>query len=137
MSGQVEQLNAVPLPEQAHEEVVLEQRALLAAQLYAVPEPEQTSQSPVHKLVLATQLPELQTSQLPVQSESTSIHTPIEPATLHLRQLPLQFSILVSQQTPLTQNPEAQSIALAHSIPSALLPVIPLQTVLVYVCIWS
>jgi len=84
VSGHDEQLNTVPLPEQPHEAVVFEQRALLAAQLYAISEPEQTSQSPVHKAASAIQFPELQMSQLPVQRESTFEQIPIEPATLHL-----------------------------------------------------
>jgi len=90
----------VPLPEQLQELAVFEHRALLAAQLYAVPEPEQMSQLPVHKLTLAAQLPELQISQLPVQSEFTSVHVPIEPATLQRLQLPSQ---IVAQQTVSTQ----------------------------------
>ena len=65
-----------------------------------MPEPEQTSQLPVHKVTSDAQLPELQMSQLPVQSEATSVHIPIELATLHLLQLPSQ---VVAQQTPSTQ----------------------------------
>jgi len=83
----------VPLPEQPHEAVVLEQRALLAAQL-----------------------PEVQTSQLPVQSEATSVHVPREPTTLQRLQLPVHR---VLQQYPSTQISEAQSIAAVHECPPA------------------
>ena len=105
------QLNDVPEPEQPQELVLFEQRALLAAQVYAVPEPEQTSQLPVHIASTAAQLPELQTSQLPVQSEATSVHVPREPTTLQRLQLPVHR---VLQQYPSTQISEAQSSAAVH-----------------------
>ena len=78
----------MPLPEQPHELVVFEHRALFAAQL-----------------------PELQISQLPVQSEITSVHVPSEPATLHRLQLPSQE---VAQHTPFSQCVESQSPSKVH-----------------------
>jgi len=71
---------------------------------------------PVHVAATAAQLPEVQTSQLPVQSEATSVHVPREPTTLHLLQLPVHR---VLQQYPSTQISEAQSIAAVHECPPA------------------
>ena len=83
----------MPLPEQLHEAIVFEQRVLSA-----------------------TQLPDVQTSQLPVQSEFASVHVPKEPATLQRLQLPVHR---VLQQYPSTQNSEAQSIEAVHECPPA------------------
>jgi len=69
------------------------------------------TQLPVHTLAFGSQLPALQTSQLPVQSEATSVHVPREPTTLQRLQVPAHT---VSQQYPSTQISEAQSSAAVH-----------------------
>jgi hypothetical protein len=84
----------LPLPEQLHEAVVFEQRALLAAQLYALPEPEQVSQSPVHKVTSEAQLYALpepeQMSQLPVHKVTSEAQLYALPEPEQMSQLPVQ-----------------------------------------------
>ncbi len=79
-----------PVPE--HTSQLPVQVELLPPQLKEVPEPVHCSQLPVvlQRATEAVQLPEVQTSQLPVQSASTFVHVPIEPATLQRSQLPAQ-----------------------------------------------
>jgi hypothetical protein len=52
----------------------------------------------------------------------TSMHWPSLPAIAHERQVPLHA---VAQQTPVTQKPEAQSLAAAHAAPGGFGPQLP------------